>query len=156
MTYVVADSKENMLRSIETLLRRHYRDMSPQVGKDSNRFSDRTALKRPIFAKNVNIGKNIYQLPLTADYILYSPRLYPTKRVIRCFWQEQAGSAERKRPFDVLSIQKSDYQTIIIIEGGGFTVGAEKWLRDQQGSGKLLRVLNFQQFQRYYVTELSI
>lgn len=155
MSGFVPVSKRNFLQRIETILSEDYTDISQFVGKDSNLFSDKTAMQRPIFARNVKIGQNIYQLPLTADYILYSPRLYPTKRVIRCFWQEQAGSAERKRPFDVLSIQKSDYQTIIIIEGGGFTVGAEKWLRDQQGSGKLLRVLNFQQFQHYYVTELS-
>lgn len=155
MSDFVPVSKRNFMQRIETILREDYTDISQYVGKDSNLFSDRTALQRPIFARNVKIGQNIYQTPLTADYILYSPRLNPTKRVIRCFWQEQSGSAERKRPFDVFSIQKSDYQTIIIIEGGGFSAGAEKWLRDQQGSRNVLRVLNFRQFQHFYVTELS-
>lgn len=155
MTYSVVDSKEKMLRRIEALLSRNYTDISRQVGNNSNRFSDKTALKRPIFARNVKIGQNIYNTPLTADFLLYAPLRNPTKFVIRCFWQEQAGSAERKRPFDVLSIQKSDYQTIIIIEGGGFSKGAEEWLRDQQGSHNLLRVLNLRQFQTYYLSDLA-
>lgn len=148
-------SKENLLRKVEALIARDYTNISEIVRKDSNRFADKTSAQRPIFAKNVNIGKNIYGTTLSADYLLYSPHLDPTKRAIRCFWQEQSGSAERKRPFDVLSIRKSDYQTIIIIEGGGFSNGAEKWLRDQQGSGNLLKVLGYQQFRRFYMSKLA-
>lgn len=148
-------SKRNFLQRIESILSADYADISSQVGKNSNAFSDKTAFRRPIFARNVTIGQNIYNTPLTADFLLYAPVLNPTKLVIRCFWQEQAGSAERKRPFDVLSIQRSDYQTIIIIEGGGFSRGAEKWLRDQQGSRNLLKVLNFRQFQQYYSSDLA-
>lgn len=155
MTNFVVNSKKSMLQSIEKLLNEDYLDISRHVGKDSNKFSDRTAFQRPIFAKNVQIGKNIYETPLTADYLLYAPQLNPTKLVIQCFWQEQAGSAERKRPFDVLSIQKSDYQTIVVIDGEGFSKGAEKWLRDQQGSRNLLKVLNFKQFHRFYLTKLA-
>lgn len=155
MTNFVVNSKASMLQSIEKLLNKDYLDISRHVGKDSNKFSDRTALQRPIFAKNVQIGKNIYETPLSADFILYAPQLNPTKLVIRCFWQEQAGSAERKRPFDVLSIQKGDYQTIVVMDGVGFSKGAEKWLRDQQGSTKILKVLNFEQFHRFYLTKLA-
>ncbi len=39
--------------------------------------------------------------------------------VIQCKWQVSTGSVEENYPFQVLSIQLNEFDTIIVLDGGG-------------------------------------
>jgi hypothetical protein len=54
---------------------------------------------------------------------------------------------DEKYPYLVLNIQMQ-YQspTILVLDGGGYKKGAERWVRSQAGHGNLLHVLNMNEF----------
>lgn len=52
-------------------------------------------------------------------------RVWPDGLVIQCKWQASSGSVEEKYPFEVLNIQKDEYPTIIVLDGGGYSKGSE-------------------------------
>ena len=49
---------------------------------------------------------------------------------------------DEEYPFEVLCIHAGEYDTIIVLDGGGYTVGAEQWLRSQAGGTCLKHVFN--------------
>lgn len=115
---------------------------------DKNKFSDLCRNKRPIFARQVNIGEDIYNSRRIIDLILYHPKLWPHCLVIQCKWQASGGSVDQKYPYEVLSIQQSEYDTIILLDGGGYSKGAKDWLSAQAGKGRLLSVVDRGGFSR--------
>ena len=56
---------------------------------------------------------------------------------------------DEKYPYEVLCIEHGDYNTIIILDGGGYTPGARQWLLDQAGKGRLKHVFDQGEFYRY-------
>ena len=48
----------------------------------------------------------------------------------------------------VMNIWSSEYQTIFLLDGGGYKLGAETWLRSQVDE-KLLHVFNMSEFQTW-------
>ena len=62
-------------------------------------------LEPPIYARQHEIGKDIYGKTRRVGAILYDPRLYPDCLVIRCKWQTSRGIFEEKYPYEVLNIQ---------------------------------------------------
>jgi hypothetical protein len=92
------------------------------------------------------IGLGIYGAPLRVD--LYIPDIpsYPNGLIIESKWQELSGSADEKLPYLVENIQRCyPCPTIIVLHGGGFRPGAERWLRSQVG-GNLIHVLRLEEF----------
>ncbi len=114
-------------------------------------FFTRRGEGEPIFAERCRIGVDIYGKERCADIILFHPRKWPDSLVIRCKWQVKGGTADQKYPFEVLSIEKNGIDTIIVLDGGGYTPGAEKWLQDQAGKHKhrLLRVMSRKDLERF-------
>ena len=80
----------------------------------------------------------------------YPPQRWPDCLVIQCKWQASPGSVEEKYPFEVLSIQLNEFNTIIVLDGGGYSKGAEMWLRSQAGKNKLLHVHNLGEISRFH------
>lgn len=108
------------------------------------------AMEQPIYASQCEIGRDIYGKCRRVDFILYHPRRWPGCLVVQCKWQASSGSVEEKYPFEVLSIQHNEYPTIVLLDGGGYTKGAEQWLRSQAGGNQLLRhVFSQGDFQRF-------
>ena len=70
--------------------------------------------------------------------------------VIQCKWQASPGSVDEKFPFEVLSIQLNEFDTIIVLDGGGYSRGAEQWLRGQAGKNKLRHVLSLGEVNRFH------
>ena len=95
------------------------------------RFFPARELAQPIYTRQCEIGKDIYGKKRRVDAILYHPRLYPECLVIQCKWQASGGSVEEKYPFEVLSIAQNQFDTIIILDGGGYSSGARQWLINQ-------------------------
>ena len=108
----------------------------------AKRFFALRELEQPIFSEQCTIGRDIYGKNRRVDFILYHPQRWPDCLVIQCKWQASSGSVEEKYPFEVLSTQMNEFSTIILLDGGGYTRGAENWLRGQAGKNKLLHVFN--------------
>ncbi|MCY4537681.1 MAG: hypothetical protein OXE52_05550 [Chloroflexi bacterium] len=101
--------------------------------------------EKPVYCTQVTIGNNIYDTALKCDFLLFHPQKWPNGLVIEAKWQQVGGSVDEKYPFLVLSIRKSLFETILLLDGGGYRPGAEQWLRRQTDS-KLLRVFNLTEF----------
>ncbi len=106
-------------------------------------------LEQPICARQCEVGRDIYGKNRRVDFLLYHPRKWPTSLVIQCKWQASSGSVEEKYPFEALSIQQGEYPAVILLDGGGYSKGAEQWLKSQAGRGQLRHVFNQGEFQRF-------
>ena len=113
------------------------------------RFFPSRELEQPIYTRQCETGKDIYGKRRRVDCILYHPRLWKDCLVIQCKWQAATGSVEEKYPFEVLSIAQNEFDTIIILDGGGYSGGAKQWLVNQGGKNKLMHVMSQGDFQRF-------
>ena len=117
---------------------------------DPLRFHPMREFEQPIYAKKYEIGQDVYGKRRRVDFILYHPRLYPYCLVIQCKWQSSSGSVEEKYPYEVLSIRVNSYDTIIVLDGGGYSKGAKEWLIDQAGpENRLKHVFDLGEFSRF-------
>ena len=113
-------------------------------------FNPVRELEQPIYAKQYEIGKDVYGKRRRVDFILYHPRLCPDCLVIQCKQQSSPGSVEQKYPYEVLSIQENDYDTIIVLDDGGYSEGAKEWLINQVGAtNRLKHVFDCGEFERF-------
>lgn len=117
--------------------------------KPSAAFFALTYMEQPIYAKQCLVGKDLYDRDRRVDFIVFHPSKWPNNLVIQCKWQASSGTVEQKYPFEVQSIEKNNYPTVIILDGGGYTDGAKNWLYNQAGKGNLKEVMDQGEFQRY-------
>ena len=130
--------------SVRDLLSEEYEHVSAM------RFFALRDLNQPIFAEQCFIGRDIYGKNRRVDFILYHPQRWPHCLVIQCKWQASRGSVEEKYPYEVLSIQMNEFDTIIVLDGGGYSGGAESWLKGQAGKNKLRHVLSLGEISRFH------
>lgn len=116
---------------------------------DPTMFESLKSKGQPIYAKQYHIGKNLYGKNRKCDFVLYHPTKHPDDLVIESKWQQETGSVDEKFPFLVLTIEQSGVNTSIVLDGGGYSPGAEQWLRDQAGKANLDQVFNMQEFQKF-------
>ena len=129
---------------IESLLREDYEKVS------SKDFFDLYKSDTPIFAAQCPLGKDIYGKNRRVDFILYHPVRWPDCLVIQCKWQASSGSVEQKYPFEVLTIEMNEFATIIVLDGGGYSEGSKKWLKNQVGKNNLLHVFDLGEIHRFH------
>lgn len=120
-----------------------YEEVHPQL------FYAARAMMQPIFARQVEVGRDLYGKMHRADFMLYHPQRWKDCLVIECKWQARKGSVEEKYPFLVLSINQNQFDTIILLDGGGYTDGAKSWMRQQAGKDRLKHVFDQGDLQRY-------
>ena len=113
------------------------------------RFFPMRELGQPIYSRQVQAGKDLYEKERNIDIFLYHPVLWPDCLAIQCKWQSSSGTVDEKYPFEVLSVEKEAYDTIILLDGGGYSPGAKKWLTAQAGSQRLKHVFSLGEFQRF-------
>ena len=102
-----------------------------------------------VYARQVAVGRDIYNKVRRVDFVLFHPRLYSDGLVIQCKWQAVSGSVEEKYPFEVLSLEQGELDAVIVLDGGGFSDGAEQWLKSQAGRNRLKHVFTLGEFQRF-------
>ena len=107
-------------------------------------------LRQPIFSRQYYVGKDIYEKKRRVDFILYHPQRWVNCLVIQCKWQSSPGSVEEKYPFEVLSIQSNKFDTIIVLDGNGYSKGAKTWLEGQAGENKLIHVFTLDKIYRFH------
>ena len=111
-------------------------------------FNMMRSLEQPIYAKQYQVEPDIYEKNRKVDFIIYHPEKWPDSLVLEAKWQQASGSVEEKYPFLVQCINASSYESMVVLDGGGYTKGAEKWLRGQAGKGRLKNVLNMSELMK--------
>ena len=92
------------------------------------------------------IGMGIYGSPLRVDFFIPSPPGFPRGLIIESKWQELAGTADEKLPYLIENVRHCfPCPAVIVLHGGGFRPGAERWLRAQVG-GSLHAVMRLEEF----------
>lgn len=114
-----------------------------------NQFVAMKSLEQPIYSEQFEIGYDMFGKNRRCDFILYHPRKLPNCLVLESKWQSSTGSIDEKFPFLVMSIQLNEYQTIVIVDGGGFSPKSIAWLKNQAGKNQLKHVFDKGEFQRY-------
>ena len=102
----------------------------------------------PSFARQVKIGYTIYGTDLISDFFLYHPRKWPNGLAIEAKWQQTTGTVDEKFPYFVMNIWSSEYQTVFVLDGGGYREGAERWVRSMR-KHNLIHVFNMSEFQTW-------
>ena len=116
----------------------------------SKKFDPARYLEQPIYSRRYYTGLNTYGTAQYCDFIIYHPQKWPNNLIIESKWQQVGGSVDEKFPYLILNIQKTyKCPTIVLIDGGGYRKGAEKWLRNQVGNGNLISVLSMVEFQKW-------
>ena len=110
---------------------------------------------RPVYFTEIRYGLNIYGTPGKLDFLLINDHSLNNKRVsfaIVAKYQKDKGTVDEKFPFLVQNIYECyGVPTIVVLDGGGYRPGAEKWLRAQvrpQSMG-LIAVCNFSELQNW-------
>ena len=112
-----------------------------------NRFTPARILAQPIFTRHFHVGESIYGTTQYCDFIVYHPERWPDNLIIESKWQQSGGSVDEKYPYLVLNIQMQYHcPTILVLDGGGYKRGAERWIRSQAGNGNLAHVFNMKEF----------
>lgn len=93
-----------------------------QWQKDPDKYGSELLLKHVPFT-------NIYGQDAWTEFLLLSEK-YNLKIRIECKWQQVRGTVDQKMPFTYLnSIERMpEEHVIIIIDGGGASVGSVAWL----------------------------
>ena len=112
-------------------------------------FSAMTDMEQPIYTTQYYVGEGTYGKKRVVDFILYHPIRWQQCLVIEAKWQQSGGSVDEKFPYLVLCIKKSAYDTIVVLDGDGYSKGAENWLQGQAGLGYLKHVFNMSKFQKF-------
>jgi hypothetical protein len=93
------------------------------------------------------VGYGIYDTPIHADFYIDAAPGFPGGLIIESKWQEIAGSADEKLPYLVANVMHCfPAPTIIVLHGGGYRAGAERWLRAQVDGERLFAVLRLEEF----------
>ena len=103
----------------------------------------------PLYTKKHKNGPGLYGTGYQVTFSFYHPQSRPECNCIQCRWQGISGSTDRKLPFDVLSINLGDYDTLIVIDGPKFLPEVENWLRGESGKGKLFGVFSAWEFYKF-------
>ena len=118
-----------------------------------NNFKGLKNTDRPLYTRQLEICKSIYNTPIRADFVIYHPDKHPSFLIIESKWQESGGSVDEKYPYLILNIkQQYPYAAIIVLDGGGYKREAEQWMRSRVDN-KLVHVFNMAEFQKWANSE---
>lgn len=104
------------------------------------------------FASQFNLGKNIYDTSQIVDFII--SRINNDPLVIQAKWQQSTGSVDEKFPYLITNLkEKSQFDSLIVIDGGGYREGAVVWMKEQVDE-KLIGVFSYTEFMIWSNNEL--
>lgn len=102
-----------------------------------------------IFATQFKLCKGIYGTPIRCDFILRNSAIHPEGLIIESKWQQSKGSVDEKFPYLERNIrEKYPFDTIVVLDGGGYKPSADEWLRSKVG-GNFIGVFNMMEFRTY-------
>ena len=105
-----------------------------------------TWLFNNIYIKHCYICDSIYDTKMYTDILLFHKDKHPNKLAIEIKWQQVPGSVDEKYPYIVENIKHAfPCPAIIILDGGGYKIGAKQWLK-RQIDDKLIGVYSLVEF----------
>lgn len=116
--------------------------------RDKTRLIHSRSIDEPSYARQAHIGTTIYGTPLKCDFLLVHPDKWGQGLVIEAKWQQVSGTVDEKFPYFVHNVYASEYDTILVIDGGGYRPGALDWLRYMQRDN-LLHIFSMMEFQTW-------
>jgi len=106
--------------------------------------------------RQTSLCKDIYGRTARVDFLVRGMPVHPEGIILEVKHQKSRGSIDEKFPYLVMSIKQCyPYPTIIILDGDGYSKGAERWLRRQIG-GKLYGVMSFSEFQNWLFEQSDV
>ncbi len=126
------------------LFERGYRKVKDKVTLLQSTF----VINEASYARDVTIGTTIFGTTLKSSFFLVHPQKWRRGLVIQAKWQRVSGTVDEKYPYLVHNIYASEYDTILVIDGGGYREGAVEWLRYMQRDN-LLQVFHMPDFHRW-------
>jgi hypothetical protein len=99
------------------------------------------------YAKNVNVGVNIFGRNRIVEFFVCNRLLFPCDLILECKWQQSPGSVDEKYPHLYENILKTDIPTIVLVGGGGSKPESRQWLKDRVDRNVLLAVWEMEEFQ---------
>ncbi len=102
----------------------------------------------PIYARNIGVGKNIYNLERKGHLFLYHPQKWKNGLVIEVRWQAVNGTVDEKFPFIVMNIKRSGLETVIVMGGEKLKPQVFEWVQNQIGY-RLVEVFDPIEFQNW-------
>ncbi len=116
----------------------------------AERFDAAKILRQAMYSHQYHTGTNIYQKQRRVDFIVHHPTRLPNDLVVQCKWQASTGSVEEKYPFELLNISLDNIDSVILLDGGGYSKGAKDWLLSMAGKDHTLKaVLTQGEFSRW-------
>jgi hypothetical protein len=116
---------------------------------ERDKFDAARQLPQPVYAQQYPVGLSIYGTKQFCDFILHHPQKHANGLIIEAKWQQVGGTADQKLVYTATTIKQTyPSPTIIVLDGGGASKGADAWLR-KRVDGKLLHVFNIMEFQRW-------
>lgn len=104
------------------------------------------------FSSQFNLGKNIYNTNQIVDFIISRKNEKPL--VIQAKWQQAKGSVDEKFPYLIINLkEKSQFDSLIVIDGGGYRKDAIAWMKEQIDE-KLIGILSYSEFMVWSNDEL--
>ena len=100
---------------------------------DRFRFFPARILEQTVYTRQCVVGTDIYGRTRRVDAILHHPLRWPDYLVVQCKWQSVGGSVEEKYPFEALFVAGGGFDTVIVLDGGGYSEGARNWLTGRVG-----------------------
>ena len=135
-------SSVDLRQFVENILRqRGYKQLIRE------KFIAASSLKHPFYTQQLDLCSSIYGGKVRCDFVLYHPTKHPDFLIIESKWQQTSGSVDEKFPYLVENIKKQyPYNTLIVIDGGGYKRNALEWMKNQVDD-KLIGVYGMDDFQ---------
>lgn len=144
-TVRVAKDAEGQKRFIERLIvnKGYY------ITKNKAEFNRLRGQAKPLCVRNYEIGPGLYGIERKANFVLCNQNLKPNYISILSRWQKSSGTTDEKYSYWVESTKLGHFDTIIVLDGGGYKDEARNWLQGQAGKGKLMHVFDQLQFHSF-------
>ena len=111
-------------------------------------FGNRKAIGGKQYARHLPVGETIYGRARHCDFFIVNKALFPDDLIIECKWQQVSGTVDEKYPFLVFNVTKTGVPTIVLLDGGGYSPAAMKWLKERaHPKAALIGVYNMAEFQ---------
>lgn len=101
------------------------------LGHKKQVFDNKLAVGGKQYAKQVYVGKSIYETNRKCDYLIFNQELFPDGLIIECKWQESPGTVDEKYPYQYFNIIKTGVPTVFLLDGEGYRKAALQWLKSE-------------------------
>lgn len=106
------------------------------------------------YATQACVGEAFYKdKKRYVDFLVVNNEAFCDALIIECKWQESVGSVEEKFLYLVECIKKTKIPTIVLLDGDGYSLGAQSYLKSAVDGQFFLYVWEMKHFQKALTSE---